>query len=297
MPSTSQAIPNSHNAVFEPFSYDHRSTPTIAPEAIRKQMQKILSHNEFATADRLKKFLCFVVEETIAGRSDQLKEFTIGSEVFEKGGSFDPQTDTIVRVSASNLRRRLNQYYLTDGQYDPIHLELPKGSYVPSMYLNGKGNGKPKETVKEREEGGWYILPPQRSIAVLPFMNVNGDPTHDALCDGITEDITTRLAQIPELSVIARSTTFQYKGLAVSIKRVGKELGVRYILTGSARQVGQTLRIAVQLIDVITGAHVWADMFDRVVKGRNVLKIQDEILGNVIDTVAGIVISGVLPKS
>ena len=105
-------------------------------------MQKILSHSEFVSTDRLKKFLRFVVEESIAGRSDQLKEYTIGSEVFEKGGSFDPQTDTIVRVSASNLRRRLNQYYLTDGQYDPIHLELPKGSYVPSMHLNGKGDGK-----------------------------------------------------------------------------------------------------------------------------------------------------------
>ena len=147
-----------------------------------------------------------------------------------------------------------------------------------------------KKKNEEKKEGAMYILPPQQSIAVLPITNMNDDASHDALCDGMTEDITTRLARIPELFVIARSTTSQYKGQAVNIKRLGQELGVRYVLTGSVRQVGQTLRMSVQLIDAITGAHVWAEMFDRVVKGRNVLKIKNKTRYWVrfIETVVGI---------
>ena len=297
MPSTSQVITNSHEPVFKPSCYGRNTPQTFAPEAIRNQVQKILLHSEFAYADRLKKFLHFVVEETIAGRSDQLKEFTIGSEVFGKGGSFDPQTDTIVRVSAGNLRRRLNQYYLTDGQGDRIHLELPKGSYVPLMHLNGNGNGKKEEKEKRGTERTMYTLPPQRSIAVLPITNMDGDASHDVLCDGMTEDITTRLARIPDLLVIARSSTLQYKGQTVNIKQLGQELGVRYILTGSVRMVERTLRMTAQLIDAITGSHIWAEMYDRAIKRGNILKIQDEILDKVTETIVEIMLTGVSPKS
>jgi adenylate cyclase len=104
-------------------------------------------------------------------------------------------------------------------------------------------------------------LPDKPSIAVLPFQN-NGDPKQDYFADGIVEEIITSLSRIRWLFVIARNSSFTYKGRAIDVKQVGCELGVRYVLEGSIRKAGSRLRIAAQLIDAISGAHLWADHFD-----------------------------------
>ena len=111
-----------------------------------------------------------------------------------------------------------------------------------------------------------YSLPDKPSIAILPFENLSGDPDQDYFADGFTEDIITNIAQSRELFVIDRNSTFTYKGQAASIKRVAEELGVRFVLEGSARRVGENMRITAQLIDTSSGAHVWAKRYDRPVE-------------------------------
>jgi TolB-like protein len=106
-------------------------------------------------------------------------------------------------------------------------------------------------------------LPDRPSIAVLPFANLSGAPQQDYLSDGITEDIITELSRFSELLVIARNSSFQYKGKAVDIRQVGRELGARYVLEGSVRWSGDRIRIAAQLIYAATGAHRWAERYDR----------------------------------
>src|SRR5258708_32534835 len=101
------------------------------------------------------------------------------------------------------------------------------------------------------------------SIAVLPFANLSGDPQQDYLSDGITEDITTELSRFSELMVIGRNSAFQYKGRAVDLRQIGRELGARYLLEGSVRRSGDRMRITAQLIDAITGAHRSAERYDR----------------------------------
>jgi adenylate cyclase len=101
------------------------------------------------------------------------------------------------------------------------------------------------------------------SVAVLPFANLSGDPRQDYFSDGITEDITTELSRFSELRVVARNSAFQYKGKAADIRQVGRELGARYVLEGSVRRSGNRIRIAAQLIDAVTGAHRWAERYDR----------------------------------
>src|SRR5476649_2724191 len=101
-------------------------------EKIIAQLDRILSSKSFRQADRLKRFLTFTVNETMAGRSEQLKEFVIGVEVFDKGPSFDPRSDPIVRVQARRLRAQLARYYHEEGQADEILIELPKGGYTPA---------------------------------------------------------------------------------------------------------------------------------------------------------------------
>src|SRR6202045_4483975 len=105
-------------------------------------------------------------------------------------------------------------------------------------------------------------LPDRPSIAVLPFENMSGDPEQEYFADGIVDDITTALSRFKLLFVIARNSSFVYKGKAVDIKQVGRELGVRYVLEGSVRKEGNRVRITGQLIDSITGSHLWADRFD-----------------------------------
>src|SRR5258708_3511966 len=105
-------------------------------------------------------------------------------------------------------------------------------------------------------------LPDKPSIAVLPFANMSGDPEQEYFVDGMVEEIITALSRIRWLFVIARNSTFTYKGRPADVKEVGRELGVRYVLEGSVRKAGQRVRITGQLIDAITGTHLWADRFD-----------------------------------
>jgi TolB-like protein/class 3 adenylate cyclase len=127
-------------------------------------------------------------------------------------------------------------------------------------------------------------LPDKPSIAVLPFQNMSGDPEQEYFADGMVEDITTALSRIKSLFVIARQSAFIYKGKAVDIKQVGRDLGVRYVLEGSVRKVGNRVRITGQLIDVATGVHLWADRFDSLLE--DIFDLQDRVTSSVIGAIA-----------
>jgi TolB-like protein/class 3 adenylate cyclase len=122
-------------------------------------------------------------------------------------------------------------------------------------------------------------LPDKPSIAVLPFANMSGDPEQEYFVDGMVEEIITALSRIRWLFVIARNSTFTYKGQAVDVKRVGRELGVRYVLEGSVRKAGGRVRITAQLIDAVTGTHLWADRFDGSLE--DVFDLQDKVASSV----------------
>ncbi|MBZ9967201.1 winged helix-turn-helix domain-containing tetratricopeptide repeat protein [Mesorhizobium sp. BR1-1-2] len=144
---------------------------------------------------------------------------------------------------------------------------LPRHGYRyvgPQVAIGGPGPEAPTLT--------W---PGKPSIAVLPFSNLSGDPEQDYFADGIVDDIITGLARINWLFVIARNSSFTYKGRAVDVKQVGRELGVRYVLEGSVRRAGGSVRVTGQMIDTSTGAHIWAERFDRA--SADIFALQDEI--------------------
>jgi adenylate cyclase len=122
------------------------------------------------------------------------------------------------------------------------------------------------------------------TVAVLPFANLNGDPQQDYFSDGITEDIITELSRFSELLVITRNSSFQYKGKAVEIRQVGRELGARYVLEGSVRRSADRVRIMAQLVDAVTGAHRWAERYDREL--RDVFAVQDEVARAIVALLA-----------
>jgi adenylate cyclase len=123
-------------------------------------------------------------------------------------------------------------------------------------------------------------LPDKPSIAVLPFVNMSGDPEQEYLSDGFTEEIITALSKTPQMFVIARTSSFKYKGKEVDVRTVGRELGVRYLLEGSVRRSKEQLRITAQLVDAKTGNHLWAERYDR--EPKDVFAIQDEITKEII---------------
>ena len=127
-------------------------------------------------------------------------------------------------------------------------------------------------------------LPSKPSIAVLPFNNLSGDPEQDYFADGVVEEIITALSRMRWLFVIARNSSFTYKGRAIDVKQVGRELGVRYVLEGSVRKAGNRVRIVGQLIDAATGAHLWADRFEGPL--QDIFELQDQVTGNVVGAIA-----------
>jgi adenylate cyclase len=130
-------------------------------------------------------------------------------------------------------------------------------------------------------------LPKGPSIAVLPFTNLSGDPAQDYFSDGLTEQLITALARYNGLYVIARNSTFQYKRQAVDVRKVGRELGARYVLEGSVRRSGERLRVTAQLLDAQTGAHLWADTYDRALTGTDIFALQDDITSRAVANIAG----------
>ena len=127
-------------------------------------------------------------------------------------------------------------------------------------------------------------LPDKPSIAALPFLNLSGDPEQDYFADGVVEDIITALSRIRWLFVIARNSSFTYKGRAVDVKQVGRELGVRYVLEGSVRKAANRVRITGQLIDATTGAHLWADRFEGTLD--DIFELQDQVTASVVGAIA-----------
>jgi TolB-like protein/Tfp pilus assembly protein PilF len=130
-----------------------------------------------------------------------------------------------------------------------------------------------------------FALPNQPSIAVLPFQNMSGDPEQEYFADGMVEEIITALSRFRSLFVIARNSSFTYKGQSVDVKRVGRELGVRYVLEGSVRRATDRVRITAQLIDAGSGNHLWVERYDRDL--RDIFSLQDEVARSVASTVSG----------
>lgn len=234
-------------------------------------LAKILSSPLFAQAGRLQRFLRYVVTETLAGRAEKLKGYTIGVEVFDREASFDPAIDAIVRVDAARLRAKLREYYENEGRGDPVRLQLPKGSYAVRIDWRGEAGQaeKSKDTLLPKP------IENKPSLAVLPFANMSSDPGQDYFADGITDCLITDISRLPDLFVISRQSSFTYKGAAKRAEDIGRELGVQYLLEGGVQRAGDWVRISAQLIDAMSGAHVWADRYDRELK--DIFALQDDV--------------------
>jgi serine/threonine-protein kinase len=280
------------------------SDPVVAAQ-VEAQLERILGSPQFIKSERMSRFLRFVVERALHGSEGDLKEYSVGIEVFDKDPSFDPRIDNNVRSEARRLRAKLAEYYAQSGQSDAVLIELPKGSYLPRFLA-----GKPPTPASAPEHSPptrrlrrpfprlgilavaavlivavtivvWQRLqlvrpiPRFRSIAVLPFLNLSGGDENEYFTAGLTEEIHNHLTGVPSLKVVARTSSSQYKGHDEDVRTIGKRLNVDTVLEGSVRRMGNRLRITPKLISTADGYSVWAETFER--DADDLFAIQDEI--------------------
>jgi serine/threonine-protein kinase len=232
---------------------------------IRTQLQKVLASAAFASAERMRRFLEFVVEHTLSSPNEHLKEIIIGIELYAGHGEFDPRITAVVRVDASRVRTKLREYYLSEGAADPLIIDLPKGSYTPVF-----------------REASIQVDPPRPStasftdpsIVVLPFSNLSPDP-EAYFSDGLTEEIIHALSSIRGLRVVARTSAFALKHRNADVREIGRALNVGFVLEGSVRKSGKALRVTVQLASTSDGYQLWSRRYERSLE--DLFAVQDEI--------------------
>jgi len=226
-----------------------------APAEILSQVERILRSPGFQGSDSICRLLRRTVEKTLQGEQESLKEYVLGSEVFGRGAQFDPSHDAIVRVEAHKLREKLEAYYRSEGARDPVRIELPKGHYVPVFRS--------------------AAFPRRHTIAVLPFLNLSPGLDTSFFSDGLTEELMYVLSRMRDLSVIARTSTFQFKGTGVDIRGIGRALHTELILEGSVRLDANQLHVMIRLVRTEDSIQLWSERFDREVE--DVFQIQHQI--------------------
>ncbi len=242
--------------------------PAVGKEADQKtrlQLNRILGSRTFHQADRLKRFISFIVEETVSGRGSHLKEFLVGMEVFGKDSRFDPRTDPIVRVQARRLRSRLARYYSEEGQEDEILIDLPKGGYVP--VVKRAEVAAPKRLVAA-------TLVSRNTVVVLPFADHSQQHDQDYFCRGIGEEIIQTLMRESNIRVVSPENYASFRAES-DPRDAASRLNAAVIVSGSVRRSRDVCRVTTHLIDGISGRYLWTDTIDRPMD--DILAVQEEV--------------------
>lgn len=278
-----------------------RSMPEeISDEAVRKELKCILDSPEFKEKTMLRGFLTFVVEETLAGRAHEIKGYTVATEVFGRKKDFDPTIDPIVRIQAGRLRRMLESYYLGQGSRDQVRIEIGKGSYIPifSRFIPQKprlvqselsGAMLPYEVSVSQDTVDIPVSSKAgASVAVMPMANLSNNSDTGYMADGLTEELIIELARCPALQVNASYSAMQCGEKRAGVRDIGLKLGVRYLLEGSLRKEGLTVKFTLRLIDTISGMHVWGEQYKRDLGSTGEIELQEEIAQSVAGGICGL---------
>ena len=236
----------------------------LPTDAIRNQIGKLAASRVFEGCARLRKLLSYTVSQALAGNGDQLKESVLGVEVFGRAPGYDSAANSIVRVEFARLRKKLEEYYGSEGINDSVRIIYRRGSYNPEFV--------PKDEVATTTFEG--------SVAVLPLV-CGGSEDDECLADGITDELITALSRVRGLKVVARTSCFAFKGKSDDVREIGRALQVNSVLEGSLRRNHDVVRVHVQLIDVNNGCQLWGQKYERHL--TDVFEVQDEIASAIVN--------------
>jgi len=244
-------------------------------DRIRSQLHRVLTSPAFVNAERMRRFLEFVVEHALSSPNEPLKEMTVGMELYAGQAEFDPRTTAVVRVDATRLRTKLREYYGSEGARDALVIDLPKGGYSPVFREASNQHAAPNPVSTAVAEP---------SVVVLPFSNLSPDP-EAYFSDGLTEEIIHALSSIRRIRVVARTSAFALKHSNADVREIGRLLNVDFVLEGSVRKSGDNLRVTAQLASTSDGYQLWSRRYER--KVEDLFAVQDEIALAIADMLRG----------
>jgi len=257
------------------------STPTGASDDIRTCLNRAAASRRIGSKRRAE-LLRYLVEQTLAGKQNELSEYAVALDVFHKPDSFDPRLDSSVRAEMHRLRQALAKYYEAEGKADPWRFDFSSRGYAPAFvpFEPAAATGDVKAELFPWRKAGlaaaalalaalgawgvWRLAGGglARAVIVLPFTNLTGDPGNEYLSDGLTEGLTDSLSHIASLRVVARTSAFQFKGKADDIRQIGRRVSADMVIEGSLRKTGDGVRVTVQVVRASDGYHVLSRAFD-----------------------------------
>ncbi len=248
----------------------------FSAEQVHVQIQRIFLCPAFSVSDILRRFLSYIVDETLYGRSNTIKEYTIAVNVLNKPPSFKPQHDAIVRIHAGRLRRALNYYYKEQGIGDEIEITVPKGTYVPvfgNMQITEHKTRCRRNTSDLQKDSNDSV-----TIAIMPFKTFEKDKSKLAFADSLGQQLSAEFGKFPDFSVIAYYTTQQLSAKNKGIHELASDYRAQYIVTGNVHFETKRLRVAVQLTETHNGAQVWTELYSRNYSPSNLFEVEDDII-------------------
>jgi adenylate cyclase len=246
-------------------------------EAIREQLDRILGHTEFHATEKNRDFLRYVVEETLAGRSERIKGFSIAIEVFGRDSDFDASHDPVVRIQAGRLRRAIERYYLVAGMQDPIRIEIPKGHYIP-VFTRGSSPKPPPSRGKDspRQTGLEESCP---VVLIVPFEDLTGKAEYAYLGLGLATEMSIELGHCSDLRVM------QYREGALSEGKPG--IKPDFTVAGRVFCDDENLKVVAQLIDSKTGMQLWTDSLKSPHEPGHFIDFQERAANSISAHIAG----------
>ena len=253
---------------------------------MRTQLLRILGSSEFVIPERGRRFLKFVVEETLAGRGDRLKAYTIATQIFGRDESFDAQSDPLVRIEAGRIRRALERYYLVAGKNDLIVTTIPKGGYVPTFELRmppppspGASRVSASQTNAQRPAAGGVGRP---AVLIIPFVEFSDQSAGLRFAPGLTAEVVHQLARFKDLMVIVGREADLATGGAAG---TAAHEAVRYCLEGSVRSSAAKIRFMTRLIERASGAVLWSAAYDGDPSVSDLIAFQEDVAQRVASAV------------
>jgi TolB-like protein len=247
-------------------SYTASEDP-IPEEEICDQLSRILESSLFIQSERLGRFLRFTVETTLAGEAESVKEYLIGTEVYERKPSYHPGEDSIVRSEARRLRRKLKEYYESDGKDDPVLISYRPGSYVPVFTL--------RELFVERRG---------IRIAVLPFVDASRSILSGECAQFITDELIHELVRTEGFQVTAAGSLGPLAAQALDIPSLARKLDVHVVFEGTVRENNNQLRVAVRVVNA-DGFHILSERFETESDTQGTFKVSEKIVSELISRV------------
>jgi len=246
----------------------------FSTESIIQQTKRVLSFHTFRSSPVLSRFLEFVIRETVEEKEVQIKEYSIAINVLHRARDFNPNGDSIVRIHAGRLRRALSDYYLTQGMYDPITIQIPKGCYIPEFTESGteKNSGAELPPIVEQ--------PLKPLVAIFPFRVVTQKEGMNEYILVLKEQVSEDLLNLHDLSVIGYYSQDMKAKIRENFLEAGKSLCADFIITGSLTSAGDRIRILVNLLCTETGELLIAKSFERKIGSNVFFAIKDDMLQN-----------------